>query len=175
MASLSDDTFGARLRMAQDLVSFFPGFPDYNPPRPEENVENFTARVASISEANFNVSNLKETYMLLVETRRAAYRKNPDSLEEILVPIRAAVEARFGRRSVEVRTLGSLIYKMRSVKLFKEPKDPTRSADAEASYSTVQLSYGSMIQIFNDITASLVSFNGYDPSNEYKLIKRLKF
>ncbi len=173
MASISDNTFGARLRRAQDIVSFFPGFPNYNPPRLEENVENFTALVTSISEANFNVSNLKETYRVLVEKRRAAYRKNPDSLEKILVPVRAAVEARFGRRSAEARSVGSFISKMRSVKLSKDPVDPT-NPDADKAHSTAQLSYGSMIQIFNDVIAALVSFNGYDPSNEKIKIAALK-
>jgi hypothetical protein len=109
----------------------------------------------------------------LVEKRKAAYRKNPDSLEKILVPVRAAVEARFGRRSVEARSVGSFISKMRSVKLSKDPVDPT-NPDADKAHSTAQLSYGSMIQILNDIIAALVSFNGYDPSNEKIRIDALK-
>jgi len=173
MSTNSDQSFGARLRRAQDIVSFFPGFPNYNPPRPEENVENFTALVTSLSEANFTVSNLKETYRVAVDNRRAAYRKNPDSMQKILVPVRAAVEARFGKKSVEVRSIASFIAKMRAVKLSKDPIDPTKP-DADKAHSTAQLSYGSMIQIFNDVIAALVSFNGYDPSNEKIKIAALK-
>lgn len=62
---------------------------------------------------------------------------------------------------------------MRSVKLPKDPKDPT-GPNADTAHSTAQLSYGSMIQIFNDVIAALVSFNGYDPSNEKIKIPALK-
>ena len=164
MASTSENTFGARLRRAQDLLNYIQGFTGYNPPRTQEAVAAFTTLVNTIISTNGNESSIQQQYKAAVDLRLAAFKGTPGSVEKLLAPIKGAVESQFGKKSTESVAVTAIIKKMRSTKLIKPPVDP--NAPAQIKFiSQSEHSYGSMTQFFNDIISTLGQFTGYNPTN----------
>lgn len=164
MASTSENTFGAKLRNAQDLLNFIQGFAGYAPPRTQESVASMTSLIASIVTANSTTASNQQQYKTATAARQAAYKGTNGSIEKLLPSIKGAVEAQFGKKSPETASIGAQIKTMRSNKLVKSPTDPTKQTQ-EKTVSQSERSYGSMVQAFNNIIASLQQFSGYNPSN----------
>lgn len=164
MAGNTETSFGARLRRAYDLLEIVQKLEGYQPPRPEEGIERFTAFVQNLEAANASVTNLRNTYTLSVAQRASQFRGGTDSLEKIIVQIRAAVEAAFGKSSTQMTLTMGIIRKMRAIKISKAPADPTKPANEEA-VSRSQRSYGSLTQFFSDLITTVASFPEYKPSN----------
>ena len=164
MASTSENTFGAKLRNAQDLLNYIQGFTGYAPPRAQESVASMTTLITSIVTANTATANNQQQYKAATAARQAAYNGTNGSIEKILPSIKGAVEAQFGKKAPETESIGAQIKAMRSSKLVKSPTDPTKLTQ-EKTVSQSERSYGSMVQSFNNIIASLQQFSGYNPSN----------
>lgn len=170
MASTSENTFGAKLRRAQDLLIFILGFVGYAPPRTQENVASMTILINSIIATNASESSQQENYNAAVDTRQAAFSKKTGSVEKLLSPIKGAVEAQYGKKSTEAATVNAIIKKMRVTKLTKAPADPTKPAQ-EKTISQSERSYGSMTQFFNDIVNTITQFTAFNPSsNTLKIV-----
>jgi len=164
MASISENTFGAKLRRAQDLLNYIQGFTGYNPPRVQESIAAFTTLINSIISTNANESSVQQQYKTAVDLRFAAFKGTNSSVEKLLAPIKGAVEAQFGKKSTEAISVSAIIKKMRSTKLVKPPVDPNVPAQSK-TISQSEHSYGSMTQMFNDIISTLGQFTGYNPTN----------
>ena len=164
MASTSENTFGAKLRNAQDLLNYIQGFTGYSPPRAQESVASMTTLITSIVTANSTTANNQQQYKAATAARQAAYKGTNGSIEKLLPSIKGAVEAQFGKKAPETESIGAQIKTMRSNKLVKSPADPTKLTQ-EKTVSQSERSYGSMVQSFNNIIASLQQFSGYNPSN----------
>ena len=164
MASTSENTFGAKLRNAQDLLNYIQGFTGYAPPRAQESVASMTTLITSIVTANSTTANNQQQYKAATAARQAAYKGTNGSIEKLLPSIKGAVEAQFGKKATETASIGAQIKTMRSNKLVKSPTDPTKLTQ-EKTVSQSERSYGSMVQSFNNIIASLQQFSGYNPSN----------
>ena len=173
MASTSETSFGARLRKAQDLLAYISGFTNYNPPRQNETVASMTALINSIVSANSLEASHRETYRLSVDRRHLAYFKTEDSVDKLLSPIRGAVEAHYGKKSIESTSISAIIKKIRASKVTKAPADPSKE-EQEKSISQSERSYGSIAQYFNDIINSLSQFSGYNPSNSTLKVANLQ-
>ena len=173
MASTSENTFGAKLRRAQDLLTFIVGFLGYAPPRTQESVASMTTLINSIVATNGTESSQQENYKAAVDNRQAAFSKKTGSIEKLLSPIKGAVEAQYGKKSTEAVTVNAIIKKMRATKLTKAPVDPTKPAQ-EKTISQSERSYGSMTQFFNDIVNSLTQFTAFNPSSNALKIAALQ-
>lgn len=173
MAEKTESSFGARLRRAYDLLAVVQKLEGYQPPRPEEGIEGFKSFVLKLEEANVSSINLRNTYSLSVAQRASQFRGGDDSLEKIVVPIRAAVEAALGKSSTQSILTNGIIRKMRAIRISKAPADPTKPANEEA-VSRSQRSYGSLTQLFNDLINTVGSFPEYKPSNNKIGVAALK-
>ena len=165
MTSVTESSFGARLRRAQDLLTYISGFKKYEPPRNEESITNLTALIDSIISVNTSEAGQRENYRNIVAQRQAAFSRQGDSVQKLLSPIKGAVEAQYGKKSPEATNLNSIIKKMRATKIVKAPADPTNPAN-EKAVSQSERSYGSVTQFFNDIVSTVSQFGAYNPSNE---------
>lgn len=164
MSSTSENTFGARLRRAQDLLNYIQGFAGYTPPRAQESVANLTTLVTSIVNANASESAVQQQYKSAVDLRQAAFKGLNTSVEKLLAPIKGAVEAQYGKKSTEAVAITTIITNMRSTKLVKPPPDPSVAAQSK-TISQSERSYGSMTQMFNDIISTLTQFTAFNPTN----------
>ena len=164
MSAQTENSFGAKLRRAQDLLTFITGFTGYNPPRAQESVAGFTTFLNTIVTTNATESQQQQNYKAAVDQRQAAFLKTPGSIDKILVPIRGAVEAQYGKKSTEAVAIAAIIKSMRSTSLVRPPADPNNPTQ-EQTVSQSERSYGSMTQHFNDIINTLTQFTGYNPTN----------
>lgn len=173
MSSTSENSFGARLRRAQDLQTFISGFSGYAPPRAQESAINFGTFLTSISTANATETSTQQNYKAAVDIRQAAFARTPNSVDKLLSPIRGAVEAQYGKRSTESEAIAAIIKNMRATRLVRLPADPA-SPTVERSISQSERSYGSMTQYFNDIINTLTQFSAYNPTNTAIRISNLQ-
>ncbi len=164
MASTSETSFGAKLRNAQDLVTYITGFTGYVPPRTQETAASMTTLINSIIATNATESSQQENYKIAVDARQSAFSKKTGSVDKLLSPIKGAVDAQYGKKSTEAEALNAIIKKMRATKLTKAPADPTKPEQA-STISQSERSYGSITQSFNDIINTLSQFTGYNPTN----------
>lgn len=173
MAGNTEMSFGAKLRRAYDVLAVVQKLEVYQPPRPEEHIENFTAFVKNLETLNVSANNLGNQYKFAVDQRTEAFRSGNESMEKSLVQIRGAVEAQFGKKSTQMTIIAGIIRKIRSTKLMKTPADPTKPS-SEHAISDSQRSFGSSVQFYNDLVTSLESFPEYVPSNEKIRIRTLR-
>lgn len=164
MASTSENTFGAKLRRAQDLVSYLQGFSGYAPPRQQETVVSMNGLITSILSANSAVATAQQQYKTAVNNRLKAFRGTTGSINTLTVQIRGAVESQYGKKSSESASLGAIIKRMRATKLVNTPTDPTKETQ-QTTISQSERSFGSITQTFSDMVNSLQQFVGYTPSN----------
>lgn len=164
MSTTSESGFGARLRHAQDIVSFITSFAGYSPPRTQESVAGMNTLVTSIVASNNTSMSQKNAYALAVSQRVNAFRKTPASVERLLPLIMGAVESQYGKTSIEYKTIAAIAKRMRSTRLIRPPVDPS-DPESAVTVSSSEQSYGSMTQFFNDLKTSLTGFTGYNPSN----------
>lgn len=164
MASQSEKSFGARLRKLQDLVEYIKGWENYQPPRNEESLTELEKLIQSIGTINTSETTKQQKYSTNVKIRQDFYIKKSDSFMKLLVPVRAAVEAQFGKTNTEAKQVGAIVKKMRDTELVKLPADPTTNT-AEKMISQSERSYGSMTQYFNDLITTIAGFSTFKTSN----------
>lgn len=173
MANYSEAGFGAKLRKAQDLVHYIGQFDGYNPPRPEESVGGMNNLLSLIIGANAEVIHIQQLYKGAVTKRIQMYRDADLSIMRLLPSISGAIEAQYGKDSIESNSIKALIKKMRVTGIAKAPKDPTAGPETK-TISRSEQSFGSLIQNFNNIITILGELTGYNPSNTQLTVDSLK-
>jgi len=158
-----ESSYGARLHKSQDLLTYVNGFGQYDPPREEETIDELTSLVDVIVDSNMEVAQKLEHYREAVNARQLAFKESEYSLKKITGLVRFAVEAQFGKTSVQAKDLASVIRKISGTKLTKAPLDP--NGNQQRKVSTSQQSYGSLTQHFNDLVATVGEFQDYTSSN----------
>ena len=123
MVSSSENSYGAKLRKSQDLVTYISGFSKYEPPREQESVSAMEELIRSIISTNTSEGNQRENYKEAVDSRQAAFSKNTGSVEKLLSPIKGAIESQYGKKSTEASAVNATIKKMRATKLTKAPTE----------------------------------------------------
>ena len=173
MATTSENSFGAKLRKSQDMVTYISGFTNYNPPRSQETVSALNELISSIIATNATETSQRQNYKQAVDSRQTAFSKNTGSVEKLLSPIKGSIESQYGKKSTEASAVNATIKKMRATKLTKAPVDPAKEKQ-EKTISQSERSYGSMTNFFNDIVNTLTQFPEYNPSNDPIKIASLK-
>ncbi len=69
MASTTESSFGAKLRRAQDLLTFIQGFSGYAPPRVQESATGFGTLVTTIIASNTSEATTQQQYKAVVDAR----------------------------------------------------------------------------------------------------------
>ncbi len=162
MPSQSEASYGARLRHAQQILSFIQTYPTYAPPRQEESIANFAAFLQNITDTNTAETVYKQNYNTAVAARYALCKIADNSISKSLVPIRAVVLSQYGKNSVEFKQINTIVAKMRKGNILH-----TVAADkiTPVKISQSQQSYGSQSKLFSDIIATLSTLPNYNPSN----------
>lgn len=172
MSSVSERSFGAKLRKAYTMVMYLGTFTNFNPPREEDKSEKLKTHLDDITTMNAEVAKAGETYRMAVAKRQLLFKDDPASMEKLLSPIMGAIESIYGKKSTEYKLISTLIKKLRSSKVEKPPKAEDPQAAAKISRSS--RSFGSLTQHFNDIISNLEQFPGYTPANANISIASLK-
>jgi hypothetical protein len=162
MASQSETSFGAKLRKAQDILAYITNFQNYAPPRTQESVAGFVQLITDIIATNTAETTQQQSYNANVTTRFFAFRKDDDCAFKRLAPIRAAVEAQFGKKSIEFNQVDTIVKQIRASKLIKFP---ATANSTEHALSQSEQSYGSTTQYFTDLVDTLGTLNNYNPTN----------
>jgi hypothetical protein len=164
MSSTSEKSFGARLRKFQDAIQFANTWQGFSPPRPEESLIELSKLIDLLIKGNSNEAATELEYSNAITVRQNLFIRKPESIDKLLVPIRGAVEAQFGKQHGTVKNIVGIITKMRNSKLVKLPKDAA-NPDAKDAISQSEKSYGSKTQYFSDIVTAIESTQDYTSSN----------
>jgi len=160
----SENSFGKKLRNAQDMLTFVQGFTNYTPPRTQESVVSLQTLITSITSANATEATVKQQYRAAVDARATVFVKGTNGISKLLTVIRAAVEAQYGKNSAEATSVNAIIRTIRSTNSVPAPV-ATEGAEAAQTVSRSQRSYGSQTQYFNNLVNTLNQLPGYNPSN----------
>jgi hypothetical protein len=158
----SEMSFGARLLRAQNLHSYITNFVGFTPPRTQESATAFGDLLAIVSDANIAMSNAKQNYNTATTQRFDAFRNNANSVFKLLPIIRGAVEAQYGKSSLEFKQIDGAIKIIRNNKIVRIAATETTEA---STISLSEQSYGSSTQYFTNLVNNLTQLTGYNPSN----------
>lgn len=173
MASISEQGYGARLQNAQTLKNNIAGFSNYNPPRTEDTLVELEKLITACADANTFIASFTQSYTLAVKNRSDAFAgKENTAIQKLLSPISKAVQAQFGKESREYTSIANIIARMRSQTIEKTPATPDEKQKETISKS--EMSFGSQLQNFKDLVASLEQLTGFNPSNDLIKIPNLK-
>ncbi len=157
-----ESSFGARLLRAQELSTYISQFQNYAPPRTEEGIGGFGELVSQVAWANTEEAQFRQLYNTAVVNREQAFRKKPDSVVKLLVPIRAQVLAQYGKKSTEFNQIERIIRNIRDTRIIIKPATETTP---EQTMSQSEQSFGSLTQYFSNLVSNLAQLPGYNPSN----------
>ncbi len=173
MANITEASLGNRLRQAQDLLQYIQKFPNYSPPRVEEQVEQFGDLLQQITTTNSQVALNKDIYSLAVDRRVQAFKGSENSLMKLVTKIRGAVEAQYGKQSKAFQLINNQVKVIRNTKVAKPPQNPDNEKES-GTVSRSQRSYGSLTQAFRNLVQILQSLPDYNPSNPILKIEELQ-
>ncbi len=164
MASTSEAGFGAKLQNAKKLLTFIQSLSDYKAMRPEDATDEYQKLIVECDNHNTTVATNLREYSIAVDKRSKAFAgKEKTAMVKLLSPIAKAIAGQYDKTSKEYSSTTSIISKMRSQKVEKAPINATE--EKKDNVSRVELSYGSMLQNFKDLIATLAVFQTYTPIN----------
>lgn len=173
MATISEDGYGAKLQNAKNILTFIENLSKYKSSRPEDSIAEYEKLIQVCDTANTTVATDIQGYTMAVDKRTKAFSgAEKTSLTKLLSPIGKAIAGQYDKSSKEYNSAMSIINKMRSQKVEKAPANPTDTQKERISKS--ELSYGSKLQNFKDLIASLSVFQNYAPVNPDITLDKLK-
>jgi hypothetical protein len=173
MKSISEQTYGARLENAKKLFTTISSFANYQASRTEDSLVEFQKLIQDCEKDNNTVATGLSEYTMAVDKRSKAFsNKEANAMDKLLSPIAKAVAGQYDKTSKEYNSIAGIISRMRSQKLEKAPSNPTE--DKKETISKSELSYGSKMQNFKDLIATLETFGNFNPVNPAIKIEALK-
>ncbi len=171
---ITEQSFGAKLKRAQDVFLNAAAFAVYSPPRAEESLANLQTLLDQANNSNSQVAQRLEQYSLAVDVRYQAYNANTNSLKKLAAQILATIEAQFGKKSKEFRDTKAIVAKIRGVRLVPKPKPDAVVKTTEKTISSSHQSYGSLFQYFKDLTNTIQQFPSYTSNNSLLSVANLE-
>lgn len=165
MSTNSEKSFGARLRNGNTLVTYTGTFANFSPPREEDKPEQMKVLLTGIEDMNKEVTKASEAYSEAVANRQDVFKNSDDSMTRLLSPILGAVEAQYGKKSVQYKLISAVIKKIRASRVEKAPANPD-DPDAKEKIKNSTRSFGSLTQHFSDIITNLAQYPEYKPDNQ---------
>lgn len=129
--------------------------------------------VESLSALNSSVSFGQKGYKSAIDARLNAFKNKEDSVQKLLIQIRAAIESQYGKKSTEATLIGRIIKRMRTINVRKTNADPS-TEEGDKTVRRYERSYASMTYFFNDIVSTMEKFESYDSSKERVKVQSLK-
>lgn len=173
MKSTTESGYGAILENAKKFMSLVSSFADYQSHRPDDSLEEYQKLIRDCDQENSNIAALLSEYSMSVDKRSKAFTgKEQTSIDKLIAPLGKAVAAQYDKSSKEYETVMNLINRMRSQKLEKAPVNPTE--DKKDRVSKSEMSYGSRLQNFKSLIATLESFDNFSPVNPELALDKLK-
>ena len=170
MASKSENTFGSRIKNAEDVVTIVSTFVNFKPLNIEDNLTDVSKLITEVKSSNQEEASSLQQYSVSTTTRTNLVLKDTDSLKKLMSPIRAYLLAVYGKTDKQYLNINSILNQIIGSKSVKERKN----AD-EKSISIYQQSYASLIQSFSDLIATLSTLSpAYKPTNEAITLEMLK-
>jgi len=173
MNSINEGSFREKLGRAKYLLTTISDFKNYSPTRPEDQIEGMTVFINELSAVNARVATLKDSQKSLTDDRKEAFLGKGESLQNLIIQIKAAVESQYGRKTSEATMINRSIALMRDAKPKKAVPEAANETE-ETRSNKVEKSYGSMAEVLNDIISSLSNYPDYATSNEKVKIEALR-
>ncbi len=168
---MSEKTFGARLRNAQDLVQVLSTITGYTALRPEDSIAELNALIGVIDTTNSTVNNCLQAYNVATKTRAAIFRTDAHSVIKLLSPIRKYNEALNSINDVKTQQIITICNNIRTTK----PIVVAATFDTpEHSISQSEQSYGSLTKAFKDLIDTLTTIPNYAPTAPHLKIAALQ-
>lgn len=164
MKSTSENSYGAVLENAKKFFTLVSSLANYQSLRSEDSLEEYQKLINECDQENSTIATSLSEYTMAVDKRNKAFtNKEQTSIDKLISPLGKAVAAQYDKSSKEYETVMSLIKRMRSQKLEKSPANPTE--DKKESISKSEMSYGSRLQNFKSLIATLETFDNFNPLN----------
>lgn len=170
MAKTYENTFGTRIKSAEDTVIIISSFTDFKPLVPEDAPAEITKLITELKTTDAAEATVLQTYSVNTDLRTKLITKDADSLKKSISPIRAYLQAIFDKEDKQYTNVNNILNQITGFKPVKDKKSPD-----EKSISTSQQSYASLTQVFSDLIATLQTLNPpYKPTNDNITIEKLK-
>lgn len=164
MRSTSESSFRARTGRAEEFLTYISGFVNYSPTRPEDRLEGMTQFVSQIKAANTAVADTETLKQMAIGKRYRAFYHEEDSVQKLVVQIKAAVDSQYGKRSSHAIVINRIIRNMRSVKLKISREEITDETQAK-SHKKSERSFATVTEIFRELAVTLDHIPDYETSN----------
>jgi hypothetical protein len=146
------------------MLTFMQSLSNYKATRPEDATDEYQKLIIECDTYNVNVATNLREYSIAVDKRSKAFLgKEKTTVIKLLSPIVKAIARQYDKTYKEYSSVVSITNKMRSQKVEKAIINPTE--EKKDSISRAELSYGSMLQNFKDLIATLTVFQTYAPVN----------
>jgi hypothetical protein len=156
MVSITERGFGARLANARKILQAIETDGNYQSTNRDLELAQLQLLADQAEADNRQVAEKLGAFIGLVDSRQRLYTKGLGAMLPLLADIRATVRVSIGAESAELRQVASMIRTIRGEKL----RNPRKKEDEE-SVSQSQRSYGSMVQLFDDLVSYLATLPGY--------------
>lgn len=164
MTKINEQSFGARHLRMKELKQYVNEWDNYDPPRPEETVEELEKFLDNVAEVNMAETLNQGSYNTAVITRQELFKKKNGSIEKLLTQARGVVEANYGKTSIEAKQIAAIITEFRATKVIKLPANPA-NPDVERTVSQSQKGYGSVTKFFADTVGLISKMSNYKATN----------
>lgn len=170
MASKYENTFGARIKNAEDVLTIVSTFTDFKPLNPQDNLVEVGKLISSTKDATQAEVTTSNQYSVSTSTRAKLVSTNNDSLKKSVSPIRSYLLAMYGKTDKQYININSILHQITGDKTLKEKKSPETK-----SISTSQQSYASLTQVFADLITSIGNLTpAYEPTNQNISLQTLR-
>jgi hypothetical protein len=173
MRSTSESSFRARTGRAEEFLTYISGFENYAPTRPEDRLEGMTQFVSQLKAANTIVANTETLKQMAIGTRYKAFYHEEDSVQKLVVQIKAAVDSQYGKRSSHAIVINRIIRNMRSIKHKITEEEITEETHTK-SHNKSERSFGTVTEIFRELAVTIENIADYETSNPRVTSEALK-
>lgn len=170
MSKISENTFGMRIKNAEDTISIINSFIDFKPLKPEDAPAEVGKAIALFKEADQEEAVALQQYSVSTDTRTKLVSTDADSIKKSVSLIRSYLKVVYDKNDKQFTNINNIL---NDIMGFKSTKDK-KNLD-EKSISTSQKSFASITQFFSDLIATLSILNlPYAPTNESITLESLK-
>jgi hypothetical protein len=169
MAKKTESSLGARIKAAEDLNTIVGTYSAFKPLNPEDAPAEVSKLITTLKTADKAEATALQNYSVATADRNKLVNKDADSLRKLVSPIRAYLQARYGKEDKQFIAINSILNQIAGIELTKDKKNPD-----EKSISTTQQSYASLTQAFSDLIATIGTLTpAYTPTNEAITLEKL--
>ena len=162
MTSKSENTFGMRIKNAEDTVIILNSLENFQPLVPEDAPESLLQLIEELKKADRDEAVALQNFSVNAAERKNLITTGEHSLKKLISPIRAYLQAMYGKKNQQFINLNKILNQITGFRPGRDKKNQD-----EKTISSSQQSYASLTQVFSDLIATLqVLSPAYNPPNE---------